>query len=129
MNHLQVEADLKNIGFIEEFISASKDIPETKRARALIISTEVFDNIAEHAVFAENKDILLSVSNIFFPRLCFSYRSTNFDNLLCALQRTKPHFDLDAKRYRGFGLLMTKNLARKVCYRQDSSRSYIIVYL
>lgn len=129
MNHLQVEADLKNIGFIEEFISASKDIPETKRATALIISTEVFDNIAEHAVFAENKDILLSVSNIFFPRLCFSYRSTNFDNLLCALQRTKPHFDLDAKRYRGFGLLMTKNLARKVCYRQDSSRSYIIVYL
>jgi len=129
VNHLQVEADLKNIGFIEEFISASKDIPETKRATALIISTEVFDNIAEHAVFAENKDILLSVSNIFFPRLCFSYRSTNFDNLLCALQRTKPHFDLDAKRYRGFGLLMTKNLARKVCYRQDSSRSYIIVYL
>ena len=129
MNHLQVEADLKNIGFIEEFISASKDIPETKRATALIISTEVFDNIAEHAVFAENKDILLSVSNIFFPRLCFSYRSTNFDNLLCALQRTKPHFDSDAKRYRGFGLLMTKNLARKVCYRQDSSRSYIIVYL
>ena len=129
MNHLQVEADLKNIGFIEEFISASKDIPETKRATALIISTEVFDNIAEHAVFAENKDILLSVSNIFFPRLCFSYRSTNFDNLLCALQKTKPHFDSDAKRYRGFGLLMTKNLARKVCYRQDSSRSYIIVYL
>ena len=129
MNHLQVEADLKNIGFIEEFISTSKDIPESKRATALIISTEVFDNIAEHAVFAENKDILLSVSNVFFPRLCFSYRSTNFDNLLCALQRTKPHFDSDAKRYRGFGLLMTKNLARKVCYRQDSSRSCIIVYL
>ena len=129
MNHLQVEADLKNISFIEEFISTSKDIPESKRAAALIISTEVFDNIAEHAVFAENKDILLSVSNIFFPRLCFSYCSTNFDNLLCALKRTKPHFDLDAKRYRGFGLLMTKNLARRVCYRQDHFRSRIIVYL
>ncbi|MGI5089973.1 hypothetical protein GWP40_07740 [Treponema vincentii] len=129
MNHLQVEADLKNIGFIEEFISTSKNIPESKRATALIISTEVFDNIAEHAVFAENKNILLSVSNIFFPRLCFSYHSTNFDNLLHALKRTKPHFDPDAKRYRGFGLLMTKNLARKVCYRQEQSRSCIIVYL
>jgi len=124
-----VEADLKNIGFIEGFISNSKDIPENKRVAALIISTEVFDNIAEHAKFAENRGIQLSVSNIFFPRLCFSYRSMNFDNLLRALKRTKPHFDPDAKRYRGFGLLMTKNLARKVCYRQDPSRSCIIVYL
>ena len=119
-----MEADLKNIGFIEGFISNSKDIPENKRAAALIISTEVFDNIAEHAKFAENRGIQLSVSNIFFPRLCFSYRSMNFDNLLRALKRTKPHFDPDAKRYRGFGLLMTKNLAR-----QDPSRSCIIVYL
>ncbi|MGI5073989.1 hypothetical protein E4N71_00745 [Treponema vincentii] len=124
-----MEADLKNIGFIEGFISNSKDIPENKRVAALIISTEVFDNIAEHAKFAENRGIQLSVSNIFFPRLCFSYRSMNFDNLLRALKRTKPHFDPDAKRYRGFGLLMTKNLARKVCYRQDPSRSCIIVYL
>ena len=124
-----MEADLKNIGFIEGFISNSKDIPENKRAAALIISTEVFDNIAEHAKFAENRGIQLSVSNIFFPRLCFSYRSMNFDNLLRALKRTKPHFDPDAKRYRGFGLLMTKNLARKVCSRQDPSRSCIIVYL
>ena len=124
-----MEADLKNIGFIEGFISNSKDIPENKRSAALIISTEVFDNIAEHAKFAETRGIQLSVSNIFFPRLCFSYRSMNFDNLLRALKRTKPHFDPDAKRYRGFGLLMTKNLARKVCYRQDPSRSCIIVYL
>ena len=129
MNYLRVEADLKNIGFIEEFISTSNDIPGNKRAAALIIATEVFDNIAEHAVFTESKDIRVSVSNIFFPRLCFSYCSINFDNLLRALKRTKPHFDSEAKRYRGFGLLMTKNLARKVCYRQDPSRSCIIVYL
>ena len=129
MNYLQVEADLKNIGFIEEFISTSKDIPESKRTAALIISTEVFDNSAEHAVFAESKELRLSVSNTFFSRLCFSYHSTNFDNLLHALKRTKPHFDPKAKRYRGFGFLMTKNLARKVCYRQEQSRSCIIVYL
>ena len=58
-----MEADLKNIGFIEGFISNSKDIPENKRSAALIISTEVFDNIAEHAKFAENRGIQLSVSN------------------------------------------------------------------
>ena len=57
MNCLQVEADLKNIGFIEEFISTSKEIPADKRAAALIIATEVFDNIAEHAVFAEKKEL------------------------------------------------------------------------
>ena len=65
MNCLQVEADLKNIGFIEEFISTSKEIPADKRAAALIIATEVFDNIAEHAVFAEKKELHLSVSKIF----------------------------------------------------------------
>ena len=96
MNHLQVEADLKNIGFIEEFISTSKDIPESKRATALIISTEVFDNIAEHAVFAESKELRLSASNMFFPRLCFSYCSTNFDNLLSAIRR---RIDIEALVY------------------------------
>ena len=129
MNCLQVEAALKNIGFIEEFISTSKDIPEHKRAMALIISTEVFDNITEHAVFAEKKELQLSVSNIFFPRLCFSYRSANFDDFLRALKEATPYFDFATKRYRGFGLIMTKNLARKICYRQEHTHSCIIVYL
>ena len=129
MNHLQVEADLKNISFIESFISTSQDIPKNKRAAALIIATEVFDNITEHAVFAGKKELQLSVSNIFFPRLCFSYSSANFDNFLRALKEATPYFDFAAKRYRGFGLLMTKNLARKICYRQDHARSSIIVYL
>jgi len=129
VDYLRVEADLKNIGCIEDFISASKDIPDNKRTTALIIATELFDNIAEHAVFAEHKELRLSVSNMFCPRLCFSYCSTNFDNLLHALRKAKPYFDSNAKRYRGFGLVMTKNLARKVKYEQDSGRSYIIVYL
>ncbi len=129
MNHLQVGADLKNIGFIEEFISTSKEIPADKRAAALIIATEVFDNIAEHAVFAEKKELHLSVSKIFFPRLCFSYSSANFDKFLRALKDATPYFDLKTRRYRGFGLIMTKNLARKVCYRQEPFRSCIIVYL
>ena len=129
MNCLQVEADLKHIGFIEEFISTSKEIPADKRAAALIIATEVFDNIAEHAVFAEKKELHLSVSKIFFPRLCFSYSSANFDKFLRALKDATPYFDLKTRRYRGFGLIMTKNLARKVCYRQEPFRSCIIVYL
>ena len=129
MNHLQVEADLKHIGFIEEFISTSQDIPENKRTAALIIATEVFDNISEHAVFAEKKELQLSVSNLFFPRLCFSYHSANFDNFLRALKDATPYFDSAARRYRGFGLIMTKNLAHKICYRQDQARSCIIVYL
>ena len=129
MNHLQVEADFKNIGCIEEFISTSKNIPENKRTAALIIATEVFDNIAEHAVFAEKRELQLSVSNIFFPRLCFSYHSANFDNFVRALKDATPYFDLLTRRYRGFGLIMTKNLARKICYRQDHSCACIIVYL
>lgn len=129
VDYLRVGAELKNIGVIEAFIAASQSIPDNKRAMALIIATEVFDNIAEHAVFAGSRELQVSASNIFFPRLCFSYHSMNFDNLLRALERTKPHFEPRAKRYRGFGLLMTKNLARKVCYRHDSSCSYIIVYL
>ena len=115
--------------YLQEFISTSKEIPADKRAAALIIATEVFDNIAEHAVFAEKKELHLSVSKIFFPRLCFSYSSANFDKFLRALKDATPYFDLKTRRYRGFGLIMTKNLARKVCYRQEPFRSCIIVYL
>ena len=129
MNQLLVEAELKNIDRIEAFIYSSKAIPNDKRLTALIIATEVFDNIAEHAVLVKNTDIRLAVSNIFFPRLCFSYCSTNFDNLLKALKHPHPYFDPHTKRYRGFGLLMTRNLSRSVRYRQWANRSYITVYL
>ena len=50
MNQLLVKAELKNIGFIEAFIATAHNIPHDKRASALIIATEVFDNIAEHAL-------------------------------------------------------------------------------
>lgn len=129
MNQLLVKAELKNIGFIEAFIATAHNIPHDKRASALIIATEVFDNIAEHAVLVKNTDIRLAVSNIFFTRLCFSYCSTNFDKLLQALKHPHPYFDPHTKRYRGFGLLMTRNLSRSVRYRQWANRSYITVYL
>lgn len=129
MNKLQVKAELKNIDLVEAFIATAPSIPHDKRSSALIIATEIFDNIAEHAVLAGHTDIRLAVSNLFFPRLCFSYCSTNFDNLLRALKRTQPYFDPKTKRYRGFGLLMTRNLARNVSYRQWANRSYITVYL
>lgn len=129
MKQLLVEANLKNINLIEEFIATSEDIPQDIRSRALIIATEVFDNIAEHAILVENTGISLAASRLFFPRLCFSYTSTNFDNLLQALKKTQPHFDPQAQRYRGFGLLMTRNLACKVRYRHSPTRSNIIVYL
>lgn len=129
MNSLRVEAGLQHIGLIEKFIVTAQEIPQDKRATALIIATEVFDNIAEHAVFEGEKEVSLCVSAVFFPRLCFSYKGVNFDNLLDALKRTKPHFEAAAQRYRGFGLLMTKNLARRVSYLSYLSRCYIIVYL
>jgi len=129
MNKLLVEAELQNIGLIEAFVYASSDIPNNKRAGALIITTEIFENIVEHAILEEGAKIRLAASKIFFPRLCFTYRSKNFDNLLRALKNTKPHFDPKTKRYRGFGLSMTKNIARKVYYRQCSDYSVISIYL
>ncbi|MGP1444635.1 MAG: hypothetical protein ACTTI6_05825 [Treponema sp.] len=129
MKQLLVEANLKNINLVEEFIATATDIPQDKRSTALIIATEVFDNIAEHAILVENTGISLAASKLFFPRLCFSYTSSNFDNLLRALKKTQPHFDSQAQRYRGFGLLMTRNLARKVRYCHSPARSNIIVYL
>jgi len=126
---LHVEAALKNISFVEDFIYASKYIPDDKRMAALIIATEIFDNIAEHAVLVKNSSICLTVSNIFFPHVCFKYCSKNFSSLLEALENTQPHYDVQSKRYRGFGLRMTKNLARKVRYRERFGCVRIVVYL
>lgn len=126
---LHIEAELKNISFVEDFIYASKDIPDDKRITALIIATEIFDNIAEHAVLAKHHPIRLTVSNTFFPHVCFRYCSKNFSSLLEALENTQPHYDAQSKRYRGFGLRMTKNLARKVRYRERFGCVRIDVYL
>ena len=53
MKQLLVEANLKNINLVEEFIATATDIPQDKRSTALIIATEVFDNIAEHAILSK----------------------------------------------------------------------------
>ncbi|MEL3906842.1 MAG: hypothetical protein P1P65_07445 [Treponema sp.] len=129
MSTLSVAARFNNIALIEDFIYTTQDIAHNKRIKALIIATEIFDNICEHAVLLDNTDVEITASHRFSPYLRFTYRSKNFKNLLQALKSTEPHFDDRAQRYRGFGLRMTKNLARKVKYRKFFSYSRITVYL
>lgn len=129
MKRLQVQANVRYIDVLETFIATAQEIPQHKRTAALIIATEVFENIAEHARFVGETNVRISLSNMFVLRLCFSYKSVNFADLLNALKKTRPHFDPHARRYRGFGLLITKTLARKVFYRHYLSHCYITIYV
>ncbi|MGP1577355.1 MAG: hypothetical protein ACTTH7_07735 [Treponema sp.] len=126
---LQIKAEAKNIGLLEDFIRQCFCRSQKVQAAALIIAAEVFDNICEHAVLVENTQVTVLCSHIFRDILEFRYWSTNFTDLLAALKGREPYFDARTKRYRGFGLRMAANLSRKIYYRTFFGMSRIIIYL
>lgn len=126
---LILKPEFKNIYYIEKFIRKSTNIPDDKRNIALIVATELFDNIVEHSNGPSDSYIILTVSHRERTKMVFSYETTNFKDLIEGVRRSRPHYDPKAGRYRGMGLRMTRYLSSHVVYQDNEPMSSIIVYL
>ncbi len=126
---LVLKPEFKNIYYVEKLICTSLNIPDDKRNKALIIATELFDNIVEHSNGPADNYIVITISHRQRTKLSFSYETTNFQDLIEGVRRSRPHYDPKAGRYRGMGLRMTRYLASHVVYQDSVPMSAIIVYL
>lgn len=119
-NILQVESFIKNSGLIDD---------GNQRTAALLISTEIFENIVEHAEIKNNTQISITITRYEKPVIEFSYTSNNFDELIKSFENNQPYFDNTKKRYRGLGLLMVKKLAKNIDCKNDNKNSQIKISL
>lgn len=126
---LILKPEFENIYYVEKLINASLNIPDDKRNVALIIATEMFDNIVEHSHGPVDGYIVLTISHRQKTKITFSYETTNFQDLIEGVRHSRPHYDPQARRYRGMGLRMTRYLASHVVYQEANPVSAIIVYL
>lgn len=126
---LILKPEFKNIYYVERLINRSLNIPDEKRNMALIIATEMFDNIVEHSNGPSDSFIIITISHRQRTKIVFSYETTNFQDLIEGVRRSRPHYDPKAGRYRGMGLRMTRYLSSHVVYQENEPMSAIIVYL
>lgn len=115
LNELLLTQNFSDLQKIEESVKSIVEIKEYQRNAMLIITTEFFTNIVEHAKLTTKESaILLRICNEgkFFVE--FEYKTSNFDAFLKGFYGGKPYFDEKSKRYRGLGLRMIENLSDTV---------------
>lgn len=126
---LILKPEFKNIYFVEKLINTSRNIPDDKRSAVLIIATEMFDNIVDHSIGPVDAYVIITISHSQRTKMVFSYETTNFQDLIEGVRRSRPHYDPKAGRYRGMGLRMTRYLASHIVYQGSEPMSSITVYL
>ncbi len=122
---------MSNLPLLEDFIAGASFLEPGERNRALIVSTEMFENIVMHSAslgfLRAFVDVRISKTNK--VELFFRYRTINFLNIIRADGHTSPHYDPSSRRYRGLGLRMCHNLSRSITYRKGLLKSTIIIIL
>ncbi len=119
-NIIEVENLLNRVDFFTS---------EADKSGAIIVCTEIFSNIVEHAEMTEGAQISIEIKKESCIKVVFSYSTRNFDRLLEAIENPSPYFERKLNRYRGLGLIMVKNLVQNIEYKKGEEKSYIYVSL
>ena len=134
---IALEARPSAILAFEDFISAQGFLSPTERDRLKVAGGEILDNIVKHSYPVDRRRVLARVRRLRGGALSppslilgFYFRSPGFaafaaeDALRAA---SEPLYDPAHRRWRGIGLVMCRNLARKVCFRpgEDMDRIFL----
>lgn len=121
---------LANLLRLEEFIRECPFLDSSEKSRALLVTTEYFDNIVRYSKCWLYSFVSIEVSHR-RKGICIriGYRTRNFGEMIAASDTTTPHYDIGSLRYRGLGLLMCKNIASSIRYRSLLFKSFIIINL
>jgi len=127
--HISLAPDFANLPVLEKFIAACPFLDASEINRALLVTTEFFDNIVAHSRCFNAGKVAITLEKAAAVIIRLSYRTCNFLEMVRADGTTKPYFDGADRRYRGLGLLMCRNLAGGIHYRKGLLKSSIIIIL
>ncbi len=106
---------------LERFIDKIPWLESSGKFRAIIVASELFDNIVSHGRHVWMDRVVLKISS--GPILRIYYRSSNLDDFKKALanqyeqknlKTKKLHYNEQSKRYTGLGLGMIARLGSRV---------------
>jgi hypothetical protein len=124
---IALDAAPSSILDFESFVEGLSFLSPRERCRLLVAGGEMLDNIVKHGSPLQGDRVVARVrrgregeSPPPMIRLAFYFRARGFaafalDDAEC--EPPEPLFDPAHRRWRGFGLVMCRNLARRVVFR------------
>jgi anti-sigma regulatory factor (Ser/Thr protein kinase) len=132
-----LEARPSSILAFEDFVSALGFLSPTDRDRLKVAGGEILDNIVKHSYPVERRRILARVRLLRGRALSrpsillgFFFRSPGFAAFAAEDARraaSEPLYDPAHRRWRGIGLVMCRNLARRVAFRPGGNMDRIFL--
>jgi len=126
---IRLKSDFSSLPDLESFVTSCGFLEKEESLRALIVSTELFQNIVSYSRFPVSTAVDFAISRNDAIRLAISWATLNFGELVRASGSTSPRFDRAAGRYRGLGLLMCRNLSKSIQYKKGLFKSSVIIML
>lgn len=120
----------ESVSAFEDFADGLAFLSERERDRVKLAGDEILDNIVRHSAPLERRRITLRAARRGdSPYLLFFFRSSarSFADFAAAYPGSAPLFDPARRRWRGMGLLMCRNLARKVSVRHGELMDRIVL--
>jgi hypothetical protein len=121
----------ESVSAFEDFADGLDFLSERERDRVKLAGGEILDNIVRHSAPLERRRIALRAARRGgSPYLLFFFRSSSaqsFADFAAAYPGSAPLYDPARRRWRGMGLLMCRNLARKVTVRHGELMDRIVL--
>jgi anti-sigma regulatory factor (Ser/Thr protein kinase) len=129
MKELKVEANLKNLDAVLDFVNAELKLfnfPPNVQGDIDVAVEEVFLNIANHAYTPGNGDVAVFVSAN--ERLIIRFEDTG--KPFNPLEQTEPDLDkpLSEREIGGLGIFLVKKLMNNVEYARVGNKNILTVY-
>ena len=125
-NNLVLEAKLKDIGRMEDFICSIPEFTSFEKNKVLLVSNEIFENIIQHSKNIPD-GIRVRIHKGGKISLLFVFQSLNFDMYLTKFKPQKPYFDTCQNRYRGIGLRICYSISQSIHYRVTSRYTAVLI--
>jgi hypothetical protein len=126
-----LEAKTASILGYESFVDDLTFLSERDRCCLKLAGGEIFDNIIKHAAPVRGGRLITRAARRAGSRcilLGFYFSSKSFDSIAVEAAKTeeaKPVFDPTRRRWHGIGLVMCRNLARRVSFRPGETMDRI----
>lgn len=125
---ISLAVEREGIFAFEAFLDSIDFASEAERSRLKLAGSEIFDNLVKHASPLAGGLATVRVarrSGILY--LIFGFKSPTFGDYATRCFDYEPIFDHRARRWRGMGLRMTRNLSSDLRFRAGSMLDRVII--
>jgi anti-sigma regulatory factor (Ser/Thr protein kinase) len=126
---MALTASCAGLSELDYFVRSCGLLDADEINRTLLIATECFENILQHSRHPKSIGIAFCRKPSGRLEIRIDFHSCNFRDLMRQETEGEPYYDEVAKRYRGLGLRMCRNLSSSITYRKGLLKNTIVIIL